>query len=222
MATLRIPKSQLPAISPEEKSFFVRFRLVSQDKNRFSYWSPIFQVEEEIDYPQVNGLIEKTGNDPTEKITITWGTVDGVSLYDVWLKWTLPPDALEITNATNPSGELVTYTTAINHNLVEGQLISISGVSPTSYNLTDVLVDSVLSPTSFTVRSSATGTFSSGINSGIFAWVYYGRVATNSISLFKPESDPKYKNLYVRIQVAADPLGHYEDFRIAEFFATNL
>lgn len=222
MATLRVPKSQLPAISPEEKSFFVRFRLVSQDKNRFSYWSPIFQVEEVVDYPQVNGLIEKTGNEPTEKVTITWGTVDGISLYDVWLQWGLPPDALEITNAINPSGELVTYTTSINHNLSEGQLISISGVSPTAYNLTNVLVDSVESSTTFTVRSSATGTFSSGINSGIFSWVYYGRVSTNSISLFKPESDPKYKNLYVRIQVAADPLGHYEDFRIAEFFTTNL
>jgi hypothetical protein len=222
MATLRVPKSQLPAISPEEKSFFVRFRLVSQDKNRFSYWSPIFQVEDVVDYPQVPGLIEKTGNEPTEKITITWGTVDGVSLYDVWLKWALPPDALEITNATNPSGELVTYTTAINHNLVEGQLITIDGVSPTSYNLTDVLVDSVPSATTFTVRSSATGTFSSGTNSGIFAWVYYGRVSENTIVLFKPESDPKYKDLFVRVQVAADPLGHYEDFRIAEFFKVNL
>lgn len=222
MAILRVPKSQLPAISPEEKSFFVRFRLVSQDKNRFSYWSPIFQVEDIVDYPEVIGLVEKTGTAPAEKITITWGTVDGVSSYDVWLKWTPPPSAIEIISASNPSGELVTYTTAVNHNLSEGQLISISGISPTAYNLTDVLVDSVPSSTTFTIKSSATGTFSSGINSGIFAWSYYGRVSENSIVLFKPESTPTYEALYVRVQVAADPLGHYDDFRIAEFVGTGL
>lgn len=222
MAILRVPKSQLPAISPEEKSFFVRFRLVSQDKNRFSYWSPIFQVEEVVDYPEVPSIIEKTGTPPSEKITITWGAADGASLYDVWLKWSPPPSAIEITNAANPSGELVTYTTAVNHNLSEGQLISVSGVSPTSYNLTDVLVDSVPSSTTFTVRSSATGTFSSGTNSGIFAWAYYGRVSENSIVLFKPESTPTYETLYVRVQVAADPLGHYDDFRIVDTVQTGL
>jgi hypothetical protein len=217
MARIRVPKISLPTISPQEKSFFVRFRLVSEDKNRFSYWSPIFQVADTVDYPKVPIIVEQAGTPPLEKVTVTWGTVDGVSSYDVWVQWSPPASAISISNASNPSGELVTYTTEVNHNLSEGQLISISGVSPLAYNLTDVLVDSVPSSTTFTVRSSASGTFSSGEGSGIFAWVYYGRVVENSISLFKPESDPEHETILVRVQVAADPIGHYEDFRIAEF-----
>jgi hypothetical protein len=35
---------QLPILNEEETSFFFRYRIVSQDKNRRSHWSPIHQV----------------------------------------------------------------------------------------------------------------------------------------------------------------------------------
>lgn len=41
-----IPLSELPADSPILDGYLVRFRIVSEDKNRTSHWSPIYLVLE--------------------------------------------------------------------------------------------------------------------------------------------------------------------------------
>jgi hypothetical protein len=43
---VRIPRSDLPAIDPGG-SYFVRFRIVSDDNNTSSHWSWVFQVLDE-------------------------------------------------------------------------------------------------------------------------------------------------------------------------------
>jgi hypothetical protein len=72
---------------------------------------------------------------------------------------------VKIINATavaqTPSGSTLTYTTDAEHGLTDGTKISISGISPTVFNLSDVTIATVPTPTSFTITSSAsvTGTF---------------------------------------------------------------
>ena len=63
--------------------------------------------------------------------------------------------------ARTPSGSRVTYNTDAPHGLSVGTTISIFGITPISYNLTDVNIQSVPSPDSFTVVSdtSITETF---------------------------------------------------------------
>jgi hypothetical protein len=39
-----VAKKDLPAFSAENNSYSVRYRIVSEDKNRFSHWSPYYSV----------------------------------------------------------------------------------------------------------------------------------------------------------------------------------
>ena len=63
-----------------------------------------------------------------------------------------------ITNVTAASGT-ITYTAA--NSFVQGQTVTITGVTPIAYNLTGVTIASATS-TNFTVTNAATGTYSNG------------------------------------------------------------
>jgi hypothetical protein len=65
-----------------------------------------------------------------------------------------------ITNAVG-NGTNVVYTTSANHNYLNGMTVSITGVTPSAYNLSDQTITAVTSNT-FTVANAATGTYVSG------------------------------------------------------------
>jgi len=101
---------------------------------------------------------------------------------------------VKIINATavprTPSGSTITYTTDIDHGLPEGTKISISGISPTVFNLTDVNVATVVSPTSFTITStsSITGTF---VSSGYLINDVDTNIINQAYPVFKTNADNK-------------------------------
>ncbi len=68
--------------------------------------------------------------------------------------------ATTITNAVG-NGSSVVYTTQETHNYVIGMSVTITGVSPTAYNLSNQIITGV-STNSFTIANSATGSYSSG------------------------------------------------------------
>jgi hypothetical protein len=65
-----------------------------------------------------------------------------------------------ITNAVG-SGTAVVYTTSATHNYLVGMSVSITGITPSGYNLSDQTITAVTS-TTFTVANAATGTYVSG------------------------------------------------------------
>lgn len=75
------------------EKYEVRFRIVSEDRNNLSYWSPIFSVDPGFDFiPGTNISIERTQN----QTYIAWESTqiekDGVNIgtlpiYDVWIRW---------------------------------------------------------------------------------------------------------------------------------------
>jgi hypothetical protein len=69
---------------------------------------------------------------------------------------------VKITNAVI-SGTTITYTTDTAHELSEGTKISISGISPIVFNLSDVTIATVPTPTTFTIvkEPAISGTYSS-------------------------------------------------------------
>ena len=69
--------------------------------------------------------------------------------------------SVSVTNASG-DGTTVTYTTALPHTLIPGDTITITGITPSAYNLTGVTVTTVPTNTTFTVTNSATGVYSSG------------------------------------------------------------
>jgi hypothetical protein len=88
-----IPRSQLPDINLFNKGYQVRYRLTTDDRNRFSSWTPIFNVQPEFTF-QTSGniLIEKH----TGYSTIVWNPVilkkgtneiGELTEYDMWIRW---------------------------------------------------------------------------------------------------------------------------------------
>lgn len=58
-------------------------------------------------------------------------------------------------SATTVSGSVViTFTTSSNHELTSGQLISVSGMSPSSFNISNVVVNTIPTSTTFTVLAT--------------------------------------------------------------------
>lgn len=92
MAKYVISKDDLPAIDAETLEYQIRFRLISENRNRISSWSPIYSAKPNFSYVTGNIDIIKTSG----RISVTW---DAVSLeknnvnvgrlaqYDIWLNW---------------------------------------------------------------------------------------------------------------------------------------
>ena len=85
------------------QKYNVRYRIVTENQNSFSYWSPIFEVDPEFIFWR--GRIEDPGYMYLEKlgtsfVTITWDSVtiyktideelsylSELESYDLWIKW---------------------------------------------------------------------------------------------------------------------------------------
>jgi len=103
MARIIIPKENFPDPSIYNPSYQIRFRLLAENKNRTSAWSPIFPVNPEVFFErgtrELRGYIEieKVGS---KQVNIVWDFVTGyrdsgteildvgkVQEYDLWIRW---------------------------------------------------------------------------------------------------------------------------------------
>ena len=78
----RILKSALPAIDHDTLKYNARYRLISEDKNRTSHWSPIYNSDG-VDIIVTSGAVSKTG----DVITAVWGDQNDFPEYDVFVKF---------------------------------------------------------------------------------------------------------------------------------------
>ena len=88
-----ILNADLPIINAKINGYAVRYRIVSDDKNRVSHWSPIHYIDAQYDY--VNGNI----SDPLKNgdtVSVVWDRVEikkGTSSigkirdYEIWIRW---------------------------------------------------------------------------------------------------------------------------------------
>jgi hypothetical protein len=88
---VRVMQQDLPTINSTTEKYDVRYRIISEDKNRTSHWSPTITLNPEYIYISGNISIVSSGI-----TTIAW---DSVSIkigaqtirqakdYDVWVKW---------------------------------------------------------------------------------------------------------------------------------------
>lgn len=86
--------------------------------------------------------------------------------------------------AASASGGVVTYTTSVAHGLVAGDVVTISGLSTTAFNLSNqTVISSGLTATQFRFTNAATGTAVTGSTSGrINGFVYYTTSANHGIT----------------------------------------
>ena len=79
---LRILKSSLPPIDHDTLKYNLRYRIVSDDRNRTSHWSPVYNISGES-ITSVSGAVSKTGN----IVTAVWGDANLHPEYDVFVSF---------------------------------------------------------------------------------------------------------------------------------------
>lgn len=82
---LRILKNQLPPVE-SDNVYSVRFRAISEDKNRISHWSPVFVIESTTPVP-IDGDIVITG----PLVISAWEDEENRPYYDVFVKFDSDP-----------------------------------------------------------------------------------------------------------------------------------
>ena len=81
-----IPRVELPAVNATSSSYNIRYRIVSEDRNRFSEWSPIVQLAA----PAISLLTYSVSVNNTDLIiTAVWNPNPSLALtsYDVFVRW---------------------------------------------------------------------------------------------------------------------------------------
>jgi len=134
---LLLPRADLPDLNAFTGDFDVRFRITTEDRNRFSYWSPIFSVSPDFTYISGEIDISKSSN----HINIIWDPVrvekDGnfvlqAQKYDIWVRW----------SKNNDEGDW------IYKERIEGTSVSV--IIPTTYTIDGV--DQETAPNRVTVE----------------------------------------------------------------------
>jgi|694.fasta_scaffold00107_86 hypothetical protein len=78
-----IPKSTLPSVTLDNK-YFVRYRIVSQDKNRVSAWSPTFELNAITPTPLLASNVTYSINN--KLVNIAWIDPELRNNYDIFIK----------------------------------------------------------------------------------------------------------------------------------------
>lgn len=99
-----IPKSKLPGFFGENKTYILRYRFISEDKNRTSHWSPAYKIVAE-DTPSeiLNSMVVDTTN---RIVNLAWEPQSNIEEYFIYVKW------------NNGNWQYYTKTTQTNYSIV--------------------------------------------------------------------------------------------------------
>jgi hypothetical protein len=112
----KISSRNLPPVN-ENNEYTYRYRITSEDRNRISEWSPIKTIAAP-EVTLVDGDVVVSGN----SITATWSDENNRPNYDVFVKFYFLVSKASLTS------NVATIHTTIDHNLVVGDKIVVSGV----------------------------------------------------------------------------------------------
>ena len=126
-----IEKKDSPPLTPDGK-YLIRYRVISNDRNRTSHWSPIYKLD-------VSNLISAvTGTVLVNQglITIAWEKASLKTSYDVFVRFNFD---IEHKSLTDNVASIVTKNLT---NIAAGNTITVSGIDSTFngvYEVTEVL-----------------------------------------------------------------------------------
>ena len=79
-----IPKESLPAILGSEHKYVVRYRIISEDKNRFSHWSQQYKISA----PTTNEINYSVVLEQDIKVfRLIWDSMPDITSFDIYVKW---------------------------------------------------------------------------------------------------------------------------------------
>jgi hypothetical protein len=133
---VKVGQDILPTINSITERYDVRYRVVSEDKNRTSHWSPIINIDPQYIYVPGNVTIVSSTVTTVvwDPVTIKIGTqvIRQAKDYDIWVKWSRAAGVGDWKYAERISGT------------------SISLVHPTTFYIDGV--DQALAPNRITVE----------------------------------------------------------------------
>ena len=103
-----VPKESLPPVDSETAGYVVRYRIISEDKNRTSHWSPTF-VTNAVSTETVNGALSITSS----IITAVWDDELNRPQYDIFVKFDSGAFAYHGTSPTHTYSFLNAGTTSV-------------------------------------------------------------------------------------------------------------
>lgn len=173
---VRIPFNNLPPINSETAAYSVKYRILSDDKNRSSHWSPIYSLTPAYKY--VPGDIKFFSDNSAKVASFTWDPVNILKPNGTYV---------DITNKLL-SNKLATLTTSGAHYMSPGDWVTISDVgapfngtykittTPTSTTFTYYINNGNISSTA--VNPSGTRIVNSfvAIAPEYDIWIRWGRV----------------------------------------------
>lgn len=123
----KVPRADLPAINSETEGYSIRYRVVSEDKNRVSHWSPVYLIKPE--YTFVAGSIKFSSGSQVANV--------------IWDAVTVLKDTATVQTINNKilNTNIATLTTSGAHYMKVGDWVTVSGVDSTfngTYQLTAV------------------------------------------------------------------------------------
>lgn len=99
-----IPKSKLPGFFGDNRQYVLRYRFISEDKNRTSHWSPVYKiVAEDTPTEILNSIIIDTSN---RVVNVAWEPQTNIEEYYIYVKW------------NNGDWQYYTKTTQTNYSIV--------------------------------------------------------------------------------------------------------
>jgi hypothetical protein len=89
---IRILQKDLPAINADTEGYSFRYRVVSDDRNRSSHWSPIVTLSTDYTYTSGSISFNKNGSiaqQAWDSVTISknGNVIRQAHEYDIWVKW---------------------------------------------------------------------------------------------------------------------------------------
>jgi hypothetical protein len=137
-----IKNQEFPALvklTDDTYGHFLRYRIVSEDKNRFSHWSkmtPLTVFSADSPPPQVVGALNITES----SIAIVWDDEVNRPSYDIFVKFYF------LVNKASLTDNIAKVHTTVNHNLVVGDTVIVSGVNSVfngEFVITEVTLDTI-------------------------------------------------------------------------------
>ncbi len=81
---MTIEKKDFPPLSPDGE-YLLRYRIISEDKNRTSHWSPIYKLDASTLIEQVSGGFQMS--DGSSAVTAIWEESAIASSYDIFVSF---------------------------------------------------------------------------------------------------------------------------------------
>ena len=82
-----IGKDELPAVDLETRSYNIRYRLISEDRNRVSHWSKMYNLEAPVITPITEYSMVITN--AHDMVDVAWNLdqITETAYFDIWVRW---------------------------------------------------------------------------------------------------------------------------------------